>query len=74
MLDYEPKIMQWFQRYGYQITKISEDKDETPDFLISDSSSIYLPAARLDGSRAGRRACVPARGDAGKEYLGADGG
>jgi len=56
MLDYEPKIMQWFQRYGYQITKISEDKDETPDFLISDSSSIYLPAARLDGSRAGRRA------------------
>jgi hypothetical protein len=28
----------------------------------------------LDGSRAGRRSRVPARGDAGEEYLGADGG
>jgi len=32
------------------------------------------PAARLGGSRAGRRPRVLARGDAGEEYLGADGG
>jgi hypothetical protein len=42
MLDYEPIVKRWFLGRGYQITKIPETNEGSPDFLIVDDTSTYL--------------------------------
>jgi len=42
MLDYESTVRSWFSNHGYQITKIPETNEESPDFLITDDISTYL--------------------------------
>jgi hypothetical protein len=42
MVDYESKVKTWFSNHGYEIHKISESNEETPDFFIADDSSAYI--------------------------------
>ena len=42
MLDYEPIVKRWFSSHGYEITKIPETNEESPDFLILDHTSTYI--------------------------------
>lgn len=42
MIDYETKVKDWFLRHGYEINKIPETNEESPDFFITDNTSAYL--------------------------------
>jgi hypothetical protein len=41
-MDYEPVIKRFFEGLGYQVEKITEDNEESPDFFISDGMSAYV--------------------------------
>ena len=41
-MDYELIVKNWFSNHGYEIDKIPESNEESPDFLIADDTSIYL--------------------------------
>jgi hypothetical protein len=42
MINYESKVKDWFSKHGYEINKIPESNEESPDFLIADETSTYL--------------------------------
>ncbi|MCL4271553.1 MAG: hypothetical protein KJZ72_18490, partial [Anaerolineales bacterium] len=42
MMDYESKVKEWFSKHGYEINKIPESNEQSPDFLITDETSKYL--------------------------------
>jgi hypothetical protein len=41
-MNYEPVVKSFFESLGYQVEKITESEEESPDFLISDDSSSYV--------------------------------
>jgi len=41
-MDYESKVKEWFSKHGYEINKIPESNEQSPDFLITDETSKYL--------------------------------
>lgn len=42
MIDYEPVVKDFFIGHGYRVEKIPEGDEESPDFLISDDTSLYI--------------------------------
>jgi hypothetical protein len=41
-MDYEPIVKRFFETLGYQVEKIPETDEESPDFWISDDTSSYV--------------------------------
>lgn len=41
-MDYEPSIKCFFESLGYEVEKIDESDDESPDFLVADDNFTYL--------------------------------
>ena len=41
-MDYEPVIKRFFEGLGYEVEKITENNEESPDFFMSDGKSSYV--------------------------------
>jgi hypothetical protein len=42
MIYFESKVKKWFSNHGYEISKIPESNEKSPDFLIADDTSTFL--------------------------------
>ena len=41
-MDFEPSVKYFFETLGYEVKKIDECDEESPDFVVSDENSTYL--------------------------------